>query len=74
METDLPSDWFAMAVLGCRSLVLVIQLIQPSTKKDKNCGQNFIKNGCNYDKNMIKIWWNNDSLIHSETKCSTLIN
>ena len=22
-ETDLPSDWFAMAVLGCRSLVLV---------------------------------------------------
>ena len=30
METDLPSGGFAMAVFGCRSLMLVI--IQPSTK------------------------------------------
>ena len=51
VQTDLPSDRFKMAVLDCRSLMLVIQ---PSTKKDKNCGQNFVMNGCNYDKNMMK--------------------
>ena len=36
VETNWSGSWFVMAVLGCRSLVPVI--IQPSTKKDKNCG------------------------------------
>ena len=27
VETDLPSDWFIMAILGCRSLVLVVTII-----------------------------------------------
>ena len=35
VQTNLPGSKFTMAVLGCRSLVLAIQ---PSTKKDKNCG------------------------------------
>ena len=43
-----------MAILGCRSLVIVI-IMQPSTKKDKNCGHNFVTDGCNYDENMINI-------------------
>ena len=30
-------------------------IIQSSTKEDKNCGQNFIMNSCNYVKSTINI-------------------
>ena len=71
VENNWAGSWFTMAVLGCRLLVLVIQ---PSIKKDKNCGWDFVMNDCNYDENVMKMWWNYDSLIHSETKWSAIIN
>ena len=37
-ETNWPGSLFTMAVLGCRSLVLVVIIIQPSNKQDENSG------------------------------------
>ena len=66
VETSRPGSWFAMAVLGCRSLVLVIIINNPvinklkivirilSWKVRKN-DENMMKK---YDGNMMKIWGN----------------
>ena len=53
METDLPSVWFAMAVLGCRSLVLVIN--NQVLNKIKFAVRILSRKGRKYDKDMMKI-------------------
>ena len=49
VETKWPGDWFERAVLGCRSLVLVIIIIiilyNQVLRKIKNAVKNDVKNG-----------------------------
>ena len=50
-----------MVVLGCRSLVLVIIIIQLNTKKDKDSGtvvRISSQMGHKYGKSMTNVWGN----------------
>ena len=55
-KADLPGDGFEMAVLGCRSLVLVIN--NQVLNKIKIVVRISSRKGRKYDENMMKIWGN----------------
>ena len=55
VETNWPGSWFAIAVLGCRSLALVVIINNQVLNMIKIAVRISSRKGHIYDKNMINV-------------------